>query len=346
MAKPPTACRDVVVVGASAGGLAALIELVRGLPRDLAAAVFVVVHTSPDNPTIMPQILQRLGTLPVKLAEDREAIVPGRIYIAAPDHHLLVKHDHLRVTRGPRENGFRPAIDPLFRTAARAHGPRVIGVVLSGGLNDGTHGLALIVAQGGRAIVQDPEEAVVASMPLSAIQSVEVHSILPAARIGPAIAAYTRETVTPNPSPRDDADEPDIAERGDSLQVHTPPGTQSMFTCPECHGALWELSDATHVLRFRCHVGHGFTAESLLAEQDASLEDTLWSALRSLEEHAALFRRMAIRSEAAGMAATTRKYQENTESAEHHAGALRDLLLKHRPAPVPSDPMPDDDPRV
>ncbi len=242
--------RDIIVIGASAGGLAALVELVRDLPEDLPAALFIVIHTSPDNPGVLPQILGRAGKLPVAFARDGEPIVPGRVYVAPPDHHLLLKARTVRVTRGPKENGFRPAVDPLFRTAALAHGPHVIGVVLSGGLNDGTHGLAIITQRGGVALAQDPQEALIPSMPLSAIQNVEVRRVLRAAEMPAVLAEIVREPVTQEP--RAMPEHVDIAEAGDSLAVHTPPGEQAPYTCPECGGALWESNEVGTLLRFRC----------------------------------------------------------------------------------------------
>src|SRR5689334_14824858 len=157
--EPTRITRDIIVIGASAGGIQALIELCRGLPPDLPAAVFVVVHTSPTSPGVLPSLLDHAGPLPAASAEDGEPIRQGRIYVAVPDAHLLLAHDHVESTRGPKENGFRPAVDPLFRTAARAHGPRVIGVILSGGLDDGVEGLSHIKLCGGAAIVQHPKEA-------------------------------------------------------------------------------------------------------------------------------------------------------------------------------------------
>lgn len=317
--------RDIVVLGASAGGLSALVELVRGLPRDLPAAVFVVVHTSADNPSVLPEILGRAGPLPAAHAVDREPIVPGRIYVALPDHHLLLDRSHVRVTRGPKENGFRPAIDPLFRTAAHVHGPRVIAVVLSGGLNDGTHGLDLVIRRGGIAMAQDPHEALVPSMPLSAIQAVEVHHVLRAADLGGAIARRVLEAVPAAASASDEP--PDAAAAGTSLQRSTPPGTQSIYTCPDCGGALWEVDDErTRLLRFRCHVGHAFTAEALVTVQDRGLDDALWTALRALEEHASLYRRMAGRAADAGQDALARKFTADVGRTELRADVIRRAL--------------------
>jgi two-component system chemotaxis response regulator CheB len=186
--------RDLIVVGASAGGVPVLSELLQGLPADLSASVVVVVHTSPTSPGVLPQILDRAGQIPVQRATDGEILECGRVYVAPPDHHLLITDNRIHLSRGPRENGFRPAVDPLFRSAARSYGPRVIGVVVSGGLDDGTQGLLLIKRYGGIAIVQDPNEAMFNSMPLSAMQNVEVDRVLPIKEIPAALVHYVKST--------------------------------------------------------------------------------------------------------------------------------------------------------
>jgi len=186
---------DIIVIGGSAGAIAALIQLVQGFPCDLPAAVFIVVHTSPNFPSLLPQILQRSGSLPAIHPEDGDRIEPGRIYVAPPDHHLLVKRDYIRVVFGPKENKFRPAIDPLFRTAAHAYGKRVVGIVLSGLLHDGTAGLIEIKERGGMAIVQDPQEAAVPCMPQSAIKHVAVDHILSSADMAHVLFELSHEPV-------------------------------------------------------------------------------------------------------------------------------------------------------
>lgn len=325
------------MIGGSAGGLSALLDLVRGLPADFPAALFVVIHTSPDNPGVLPQILQRAGALPAALARDREAIEPGRIYVAAPDHHLLLGPGFVHVGRGPRENGFRPAVDPLFRTAARSYGPRVIGIVLSGGLNDGTHGLSQIAAAGGLAIAQSPEDALIPSMPLSAIQNVEVHRVLEAAKLAPALLELIQEPIEERVETMT-TEIDDTAAVGDSLREHQPPGQPAPYTCPECGGALWETVDGS-LLRFRCHVGHAFTAEILLSEQDANLDNALWRALRALEENAALSRRMAERSERVGMTELARRYTNTSDEVEASARVIRKVLMRESlsRSPQPAD---------
>ncbi|PCC67166.1 two-component system, chemotaxis family, response regulator CheB [Nannocystis exedens] len=331
------------MIGASAGGLTALFDIVRGLPPEFPAAVFVAMHMSPDNPGVLSNLLGRVAALPTALAEDRQAIERGRIYVARPDHHLLVKRAHVRVTRGPKENGFRPAIDPLFCSAAAAYGPRVIGVVLSGGLNDGTEGLLRITEAGGLALAQDPTEATIPSMPLSAIQNVEVHSVLRAAAIPQVLIELVRQPVVDTCTPGA-PEVPDSAEAGLALQHDKPSGVPAPYTCPECNGALWEAPEHGKLLRFRCHVGHGFTAEALLAEQGSKLEGALWGALRALEENAALYRQQAARTRSAGYLALSRQYERSAAEIEEYANTLRPLL--HRASvqwtpPVPAAPPPE-----
>lgn len=317
-----TAPRDIVVIGASAGGLAVLCELMRGLPRRFPAALFIAVHTSADNPGVLPQILARFGPMAVAFARDGEAIARERIYVAPPNCHLLVERDRVRVTHGPKENGFRPAIDPLFRTAARSYGPRTIGVVLSGALNDGTHGLAMIAEAGGVALAQDPQEALIPSMPLSAIKNVEVRRVLRSTEIAAVLADLVRELVEDHDG--DPSDDPAVD--GTSLQEQIPPGEPSGYTCPECGGALWEQGKRGPLLRFRCHVGHGFTAETLFAKQESSLEVALWTALRALEEHIALCRRMADRAEERKLDGLVSRYRRDADEGAIRADVIRGAL--------------------
>ena len=325
--------RDIVVIGASAGGLPALLELVAPLPVDLPASILVAIHTSPEGTGLLPEILERNGAWQAEYAKDGAPIEHGRIYVAPPDRHLLVKRSGIQVTRGPRENRFRPAVDPLFRTAARAFGPRVIGVVLSGGLDDGAFGLELIKRHGGVAIAQDPESAVMPSMPLSAIQNVVVDHILRPGAIGAKLPFLVREEVTDEAALAPEVI--DVAEGiRDNLQTGHIPGPPSPYTCPECGGALWELEEG-RLLRFRCHVGHGFTADALAAEQGESLEHTLWAALRALEEQASLCRRMAAHAERVGRAVSAHQFEDQAKTADRRAATMRRLLLREEEVRTP-----------
>jgi two-component system chemotaxis response regulator CheB len=270
--------------------------LVKVLSRELNAAVFVVQHVAPDGPGLLPQILQHATMLPVAHAVDREPIVPGRIYVAPPDHHLMIAPDQVRVTRGPKEHFTRPAVDPLFRSAALACGPRVIGVILTGRLDDGTAGLWAVKERGGITVVQDPRDAEYPSMPRTALRYVSVDYCLPSAEIGPLLERLSREPRRSGgeyPMPKRLELETRIAagehmRAGDVLQL----GEPSPFACPECHGVLMRLKDAG-IVRFRCHTGHGFSVLSLLEELGTGVESSLWSAIRSLEESALLLEHIA-----------------------------------------------------
>ena len=323
--------RDVVVVGASAGGVQVLQELMRGLPADFPGSVFVVVHVSPTSPGILPSILDRAGPLIAKQARDGERIRPRHVYVAPPDHHLILKRDRICVTRGgPKENGFRPAVNPLFRTAARSFGSRVVGVILTGGLDDGTLGMAHVKEHGGIAIAQDPAEAIFPSMPHSVIRNVEVDYVLPVADMPEVL---TRLATEPMPegalamaNPNDGL--PDVAETGKAmLLAGTQPGPPTNIICPQCGGSLWELEDRK-ITRYECHVGHSYTAETLLEDKNGELEGALWGALRALEEGAELRRRMAERLQNAptGLEDIRGRYQREADEAEARAAVLRQLL--------------------
>jgi two-component system chemotaxis response regulator CheB len=334
---------DIIVIGASAGGVDALRTLVGGLSPDLPAAIFVVVHVPSHGPSVLPKIVSRSGPLRAVHPHDRQAISRGLIYIAPPDYHLLIKPGHVRVTRGPRENKHRPAADALFRTAAKAYGGRVIGVVLSGVLDDGTAGLAAIKHAGGVAVVQDPADALYDGMPLSALNSVAVDYSLPVAEI-PALLVRLVGEPAPEPPPGlglvgDPAKEADMAELDpDAVHDHHRPGTPSAFACPECGGTLWEIHDG-ELLRFRCRVGHAYSAQTLMADQADGLESALWTALRALEEQGALAQRMADRARSRGHAGVASEYERQVRDATEHAETVRRVLLRRRPDPS-TDPFP------
>jgi two-component system, chemotaxis family, protein-glutamate methylesterase/glutaminase len=324
---------DIIVVGASAGGMQVVVEILRGLPRDLPAAVFVVIHTAPSSPGILPQILDRASSLSVEHARDGEAVRHGRVYVAPPDRHMLLKDGHIVRTHGPRENGFRPAVDPLFRTAARVYGPRVIGVILSGGLDDGTEGLALVKRHGGLTVVQDPEDAIFPSMPASAIQGVEVDHVLATPAIAPALVKLAHQPVPEGALTMAEGNGAarDVAEGGDNALQRGMPGPPSNLTCPDCGGALWEMRDGK-LIKYRCHVGHGYTPDGLVAAQSEALETALWSALRALEENADLRRRMARRAAKGNWPQLVRQYEQQAADTEERATVIRNLLLSDRPS--------------
>jgi two-component system, chemotaxis family, protein-glutamate methylesterase/glutaminase len=320
---------DLIVVGASAGGVEALIELVAGLPPDLPAAVCVVLHVPAAGTSLLPQILSRAGRLPTAHARDGDLLRHGHVYVAPPDSHLVVEPARLRLVAGPRENGHRPSVDVLFRTAAQAYGSRVVGVVLSGTLDDGTAGLLAIKRRGGLAVVQQPADARYPGMPQSALEHVVVDYALPIVEVGATLARLVAEPVQERVGrPSKELDQEIRAAELDLARLNQAdfPGDPSVFTCPECHGSLWELHDG-ELLRFRCRVGHAYTAESLLAGQSSALEAALWAALRALEEKASLSLRLAERATERGYGLAAERFEEQEHDARQRAAVIREALL-------------------
>ncbi|MFL5488058.1 MAG: chemotaxis protein CheB [Gemmatimonadaceae bacterium] len=329
--------KDIVVIGASAGGVEALLQLVAGLPADLDASIFVVLHIPTGATSALPRILTRRGHLPAVHARDGEKIEPARIYVAPPGAHLILERRRTSLVRGPREHGVRPAVDPLFLSAALEFGPRVIGVLLSGNLDDGTAGFDAIKKQGGMTIVQDPAEALYPGMSLSAIENGSADKVLPVAEIaavltneiqrGRARTLTGAEAVNMESEKEEKERELAIDKLDlDQLAGDDQPGVVSAFTCPECSGTLWELGDSD-ALRFRCRVGHAFAVDSLLAEQQESIEAAFWIALRALEERAALLRRLVARAEKSNNKSSIRRYTEEEEIVAKRAKTLRDVIL-------------------
>jgi two-component system, chemotaxis family, protein-glutamate methylesterase/glutaminase len=332
---------DIVVVGFSAGGVEAVARLVAELPGDLPAAVFVAHHFPATSLSALPAILRRSGNLPALHPVHNQPIEPGRIYVAPPDRHMIIVGRRIHLTRGPRENGHRPAIDPLFRTAAKAYGPRVIGVLLSGSLDDGTAGLVAVKRHGGIAVVQDLNEALHAGMPGSAIDRVEVEHVLPVKGIAQLLTRLTREPVAQQEGSQvmlpEEQEPRDPAEAGTAhIETGPLPGPPSALTCPECGGALWELV-SENLVRYRCHVGHAYSMDSMVAEQAIRVENALWAALRALEEKAELCRRLAERSRKRGLDRLVRRYEAAVENAELGSDAIRQVLLSDGTQPVAAE---------
>lgn len=323
----------LVVIGASAGGVEALMRLVGQLPGNFPAAVLVVLHIQAHTESFWPQILSRSGSLPAAQPVSGDELAPGRIYVAPPDHHLLVEPGRVILSRGPTENQARPAVDPLFRTAANAYGPWVIGVVLSGSLDDGTFGAMEIKRRGGIVIAQDPKDAAIPSMPTSVIENVEVDHVVSLEEMGPLLVRLARRPVgkTGEQFMLRKRTGSDVAEVGtDALASDPPPGPPSSFTCPQCGGALWELMDGK-LVRYRCHVGHGYTPDGLLSAQGQRVEEALWAGLRALEETVAMQRRMAQRARRSGWARLVERYEARAQEAEQRAGQIRAVLVEERP---------------
>ncbi|WP_433222787.1 chemotaxis protein CheB [Dactylosporangium sp. CS-047395] len=335
--------RGIVVVGASAGGVEALRAFTAGLPPNLPGAVCVVLHVPRTGTTALPQILSRSGPLPAVHATDGAAIEAGYVYIAPPNHHLLIRDGRLRLSHGPMENGHRPAADPLFRSAARWWGAAALGVVLSGNRDDGAYGLAEIARQGGSGIIQDPQEALYPSMPRHAAAQVPTARSLPAGMIGAALAELLGGL--PGPAPRESVEraELDAEDAMAALEDITADRIGAMpagFGCPSCHGALFEMPGTPG--RFRCRVGHAWSAAGLLDELGGSLEGALWMALRSLEEKAALSRRLAASATVRGSGSMARHYAETAGEAETAGKTIRQLIerLGALENDVPEDAVP------
>jgi len=334
------ATRDTIVIGASAGGVQALYKLVSALPANLPAAVFIVLHIPSNVPSLLPEILSRQSRLKVAHAIDGELIEKGKVYIAPPDRHLLIEDSHVKLVHGPKENFHRPSIDALFRSAARWAGRRVIGTVLTGARHDGAVGMRAIKQRGGIAIVQDPLEAPFPSMPLSVMQGIKVDYSIPLDEIAPLLAQLSRESAEEEGrySVPDEVEiESRIAEQrmeGEELLASVEKiGKISKLTCPDCNGALWEINDED-MLRYRCHVGHAFSAESLSEGQTQMLEVALWSAVRALEEQTVLAKRIAERARKYNHTHAIRVFEKRARESEAHGSMIRELLLRRGKAEI------------
>jgi two-component system chemotaxis response regulator CheB len=310
---PGRANRDLVVIGASAGGVETLKRVVAGLPADLGAAICIVLHIAPDSPSLLARILSRSGPLPCQPADDGDHLRLGEILVARPDRHLVVEDDRVRVTTGPRENGHRPAVDVLFRTAAEAKEGRVIGVVLSGTRGDGAAGLAAIKAHGGAAIVQDPVEALYPGMPVSALAHVVVDAVVPSEQVAETIAAMVRGEDLPPPA------------KPSKPELDPATGETVTTVCPECGGVLSERSEAGVAL-WECRVGHRYSPESLADAQAQDVESALWAAIRILEDRSRLLERMADHFDVGGLTRSARSFRHRAASAREQAVTVRGAL--------------------
>jgi two-component system chemotaxis response regulator CheB len=282
----------------------------------------VVLHLPAGGTSVLPSILDRAGPLPARPATDGEELEAGTIYVGVPDCHVRIDDGRLRLEGGPREYGHRPAIDPLFRTAARARHGRTLGVILSGALDDGTRGLRAIKASGGMTIVQDPTTALHPGMPTSAIRHVAPDRVLSPEQIAAAIAEFANDTAEKGHNGRRLQL---MSEREQVEQQTNPdqPGDETGLTCPECGGAIYQEDDG-HVVSFRCRIGHQYGADTFVVEQSKTAENSLWAALRLLEERAVLMRRLAERYEQ--QPRTARRFAGTAEELEEHAAQLTQLL--------------------
>jgi two-component system chemotaxis response regulator CheB len=324
---------DIVVIGASAGGLEAIRQILGAMPRDLDAALLIVLHTASRAGSFLPKVFERACQLPVCHPSDGEVIERGKVYIAPPGFHMIVEGGLLRVLQGPRENLQRPAVDPLFRSAAAAYGRRVIGVILTGMLDDGTAGLMVVRASGGGAIVQDPETALYPAMPKSALdhvpdaQSVPLHQI-PSLLLQMIRSPLPPETRRSRKVPVAAVKETTRIAELDMSEISSEDrlGKPSPFACPDCGGVLWEI-EQNGFLCFRCRVGHALTARYLGVEQRHAVETALWEALRALEESASLYRRMAARATQSNHLLPAQQFEDRAFNTEANSRILRGFLL-------------------
>lgn len=314
---------NIIVIGTSAGGVEALCEMAKHLPKDLEASVFVVMHVG--DRTMLPKILSRCGNLPAVCAEHEKPYRRGCIYCAPAQHHLAIKNGKTVLSRGPRENGHRPAIDVLFRSAARTHRSKVVGVVLTGGRDDGSAGLFAIKARGGVAIVQDPAEALTPNMPRNALNMIDVDFCLPIRQIADVLVQLVNgkaTNITESPDGGTSTEDQATADRPTS----EPPGHQIPFACPECNGPIYEIKDG-ELARFECFVGHRFSPESLSEQHAEALERALWTAIRKLKERVVLHRRFIERRKRnQGEDELMKRLEDSISTAERDLKLLREIL--------------------
>jgi two-component system chemotaxis response regulator CheB len=325
--------RDIVVIGASAGGVYALKELVSSLPKDFQASIFIVLHVSPHSPSFLPDILNHSGPILATHPKDGEPIHTSRIYVAPPDHHILLEYDQVIVKKGPKENRFRPSIDALFRSAAYTYGPRVIGVVLTGMLNDGTSGMWSVKRLGGLTIIQEPEEAMYPSMPDNVLEYVDVDYIVSVSEMADLLGKLIQETVADKPelAPEEDKRmelEVNIAAQDNAFDMGILElGDLTPLTCPECNGALISLKEGK-LIRYRCHTGHAFTANTLLAEVTKNVEESFWKGVRSLEETVILLEQSGKQFAEGGNNAAAEQFFRKARETRERARQAHDFIYQ------------------
>ena len=334
----PQEGHDIVVIGCSAGGVEALPELLGKLPRNIPAAIFVVMHVSASTESYLPRIISRHSKIPCAHALHGEPIQPGKIYVAPPDRHLLLEPDKVILGHGPKENRHRPAVDPLFRSAAQHFGSRVIGVILTGSLDDGTAGLQAVKRCGGIAVVQHPDEAVAPGMPMNAAQYVSVDHVVPLEKIGPLLKKLIGQSAGDLPEPGCH-EEASTINQGVTMTQHEMQsrfGPPAGLICPECQGPIWEVAEGKHS-QFRCLVGHIFSPESFVAEEGAAVERALWVAVKTLQERADLLGKLADKSAAMGQSISASSFREKARESQSHAETIRDILKRVDAGDAPAE---------
>jgi two-component system chemotaxis response regulator CheB len=332
--------RRIVVIGASAGGIDAIRSLLSPFSPDFPTPICVVIHTSAESPGVMAEIFDRYTRLAVALASDGCRLEPGHVYVAPPDRHLLVEPGRMRVTKGPREHGFRPAIDPLFRSAAQVYGPGAIGVILTGNLDDGAAGLWTIKKLGGTAVVQDPAEALFPSMPLRALDAVNPDHVARLSEIPPILVELGKEVPvkgSPVPVPEHINVEVNIAKEQNPRDAGLERiGKPSPYACPDCHGVLLELEEGNR-FRFRCHIGHAYSVDSLLAAMSEAIEHAMSTTVRSLEEGRLLMDRMALLLDHRDERESAARLRESSRRAKRKADVINELMRDADAVPTLDD---------
>ena len=329
--------RDIIVIGSSAGGVFALQQLVASLPRNFEASIFIVQHISPNSTSFLPEILSKSGNLKAVHPKDGELIRQGCIYIAPPDCHMLIEGDKILVKKGPKENRFRPSIDALFRSAAYNYGPRVIGVVLTGMLDDGTSGMWSIKRLGGLGVVQEPDDAQYSAMPSSVLEYVDVDYVVPIAGIADLLVELIQDDIKVAGTQEAEAEKAELermkieidtaAQRNGFERGIMEIGDLTPLTCPECHGVLLRLKEG-NLVRYRCHTGHSYSVTSLLEGLVESVEMKLYDALKSLEETVLLLEESAIEDEENGDVPVAQSLIEKAEIARKRAIKLREFIFE------------------
>jgi two-component system, chemotaxis family, protein-glutamate methylesterase/glutaminase len=333
--KPAEIKRDIIVIGSSAGGVKALIEFVQGLPHDFPGSIFIAQHVAPYTESLLPEILSMKGPLKAIHPEDGEAIKPGCIYLAPPDFHLLLEEGKILIKRGPKENRFRPSVDALFRSAAYVYGTRVIGIVLSGYLDDGTSGLWSVKRLGGITVVQDPDDAAFPAMPTNVLEFVEVDYKVPIAELAALVVKLTTYPAPLKFKPKkEDLDlleiELAIARHDNAFRMGIiQKGELTPFTCPDCHGALTKLIEG-NIIRFRCHTGHAYTISALLAEVSESVESTMFQAMRGLEETNMLLMQLGKHFEDSEKKDIARVFYKKAKEVDKQARIIHDSIFQHQ----------------
>lgn len=319
----------VVTIGASAGGLNAITELISNLPTEIDAAILIVLHLSKVGlGEFLIHRLQKYTSYTCKMAADEEQIESNYIYVARPDEHLLVKDGKVVIGQGPAENRWRPSVDVLFRSAAASYGNRVIGIILTGFLNDGTSGMSAIKRSGGYCIVQDPNQAEYPDMPLSVLEHLEVDYCVPLEKMGETVKTIIGlNAPKSNSAPEDVLKEAEIAEKVVTrMEKLEEIGPHSTYACPDCGGGLHYVSNDP-ITRYRCHVGHSYTESSLLVKQSESLEATLWVALRMMEERRSLLARISEDETNKGWTRIGLANKQRVADLEKHIEKLKEILF-------------------